>query len=88
MPIQAQHIKTYDLYLFASDGGVILGWHSFEARNDEAALEIAQPLVTQPPVELWQDSTLVKRWDQLPLVECPQSKADVGFLPGALKGQS
>lgn len=67
MRVQGQHMKTYDLYLFAGDRQVILGWHSFEAENDEAALEIAQPLVTEPPVELWQDSTLVQRWERRPL---------------------
>jgi hypothetical protein len=56
-------MKTYDLYLFAPDGKVIRGWHKFEASDDEAAIETAQALVRQPPVELWQQSMLVKRWE-------------------------
>ena len=56
-------MMTYDLYLFAPDGKVIRGWHKFEASDDEAAMENAQALVRQPPVELWRDSLLVKRWD-------------------------
>lgn len=55
-------MKTYDLYMFAADGEVILGWHSFDAADERAALEIAEGLVQQPPAELWQDSTLVRRW--------------------------
>ena len=59
-------LKIYDLYLLARDRGVILGWHSFEAEDDQAAIEIASRLVTQPPVELWLEGNRVKRWDQLP----------------------
>ena len=59
-------MKNYDLYLLAEDRGVILGWHSFEAEDDKAAVEIAKPLITQPPVELWLEGNLVKRWDLLP----------------------
>lgn len=57
-------MKTYDLYLLANDREILLGWHSFEAANDEAAIEIAQALVTQPPAELCRDGALVKRWEQ------------------------
>lgn len=55
-------MKTYDLYLFAADWKIILGWHKFDASDDEAAIEVAQALVNQPPVELWRDGLLVKRW--------------------------
>ena len=56
-------MKTFDLYLFAPEGKMILGWHKFEAADDEAAIENARGLVTQPPVELWRENMLVKRWE-------------------------
>jgi hypothetical protein len=57
-------MKTYDLYLFASDGDVILGWHSFDAAEDREALKIADSLVQLPPAELCQDGKLVKKWER------------------------
>jgi hypothetical protein len=54
---------TYDLYLFAKEGGVVVGWHRFDALQDSDALEIADRLVSQPPAELWRDDSLVKQWD-------------------------
>jgi hypothetical protein len=59
----ARVLKSYDLYLFAADKNLICGWHSFEAVDDHAALEVADVLVIQPPAELWQESTLIKRWE-------------------------
>ena len=56
-------MKTYDLYLFVSEGGIIRGWHSFEAESDEAAIEVADSLVQQAPLELWREESLVKRWE-------------------------
>jgi hypothetical protein len=56
-------MKTYDLYLFASDREIILGWHSFDADGDEPAVEVAAGLAQQGPLELWQDERLVKRWE-------------------------
>jgi hypothetical protein len=55
-------MKTYDLYLFASDREIILGWHSFDADGDERAVEVAAGLAQPGPLELWQDERLVKRW--------------------------
>lgn len=57
-----QHLKTYDLYLLDPDRRVVLGWHKFDAASDEAAIELAQPLITQSPVELWQAEKLVRNW--------------------------
>ncbi len=57
-------LKAYELYLFAPDGKVVVGWHSFDAKDDEAAAEIADGLAQQALLELWQGSTLVKRWEQ------------------------
>ena len=59
-------MRTYDLYMFAADGKVIQGWHKFEAADDDAALAIAKALVKQPPVELWRESILVKKWEPGP----------------------
>lgn len=59
-------MKTYDLYLFSPGREVISGWHSFEAAQDEGALEIADGLVKQPPAELWRDSVLAKCWERQP----------------------
>lgn len=54
---------TFDLYLFAEGKDVVLGWHTFNADDESMALELAEGLVQQPPAELWQGSTLVKRWE-------------------------
>ena len=56
-------LKSYDIYLFAADKDVICGWHRFEAVDDKAALDVAEALVIRQPAELWQEITLVKRWD-------------------------
>ncbi|MCL6683964.1 hypothetical protein [Sphingomonas alba] len=56
-------MKVYDLYLFATEKAVVLGWHSYEADGDQAAIQIANELVKQPPAELWQESNLIKHWD-------------------------
>lgn len=56
-------MKTYDLYLFAKEKAVIVGWHRFDASQDSEALGIAENLVSQPPAELWQGGSLVKHWD-------------------------
>ena len=56
---------TYDLYQFASDQELILGWHKFDAEGDEAAMAIGNALAQQAPLELWQDSRLVKRWESV-----------------------
>lgn len=56
-------MRTYDLYLFAEEGNVIVGWHRFDAPQDSEALAIAEGLVWHPPAELWQAGALVKRWD-------------------------
>jgi hypothetical protein len=56
-------MNTYDLYLFAKEGGVVVGWHRFDALQDSDALEIADRLVSQPPAELWRGGDLVKQWD-------------------------
>jgi hypothetical protein len=56
-------MSTYDLYQFASDQDLILGWHKFDAEDDEAALAIGEGLAQQAPLELWQDNRLVKRWE-------------------------
>jgi hypothetical protein len=58
------HMKTYDLHQFAANGTVPIGWHRFEAADDEAALDIAQALAILPPMELWEDGILIKRWEQ------------------------
>ena len=57
-------MKTYDLYLFVADGELIRGWHSFEAQSDEAAIEVAERLAQQVPLELWREESLVKRWSK------------------------
>ena len=57
-------MKTYDLYQFVSKGGLIRGWHAFEAEGDEAAIEVAEGLAKQTPLELWRDGCLIKRWEQ------------------------
>lgn len=59
-------MKTYDLYLFAKERDVIVGWHRFDASRDSDALEIAENLVSQPPAELWQSGALVKHWEGAP----------------------
>ena len=59
-------MRTYDLYMFAPDGKVIQGWHKFESADDDAAIAIAKALVKQPPVELWRESVLVKKWESEP----------------------
>lgn len=58
-------VQTYDLYLFAPDEKVIAGWHRFEADDDETAVEIAEGLAQQAPLELWQADKLVRRWDTI-----------------------
>jgi hypothetical protein len=60
---RGQRSKTYDLYLLDPDSRVALGWHKFDAASDKAAIELAQPLITQPPVELWQAEKLVRTWE-------------------------
>ena len=55
---------TYDLYMFAENKDVVLGWHSFEAEAHQDALDLAEGLVQQPPAELWQGTALVKRWER------------------------
>ena len=57
-------MKTYDLYMFLSESNLIGGWHSFEAESDGAAIEVAEGLAQQFPLELWQEGSLVKRWEQ------------------------
>lgn len=54
---------TYNLYLFAKEGGVVASWHRFDALQDSDALEIADRLVSQPSAELWRGDSLVKQWD-------------------------
>ena len=56
-------MTTYDLYVLDADSGVILGWHKFEVDDDNAAIEMAQALVRQPPAELWRGDLLVKKWE-------------------------
>lgn len=59
-------MKTYDLYLYATDRELILGWHRFEAEGDETAVQIAVGLAEQQtPLELWQDQSLIKRWEKM-----------------------
>jgi hypothetical protein len=58
-------METYELHHFAGDGKLPIGWHRFEAADDEAALEIAEALAILPPMELWRDNFLVKRWEQV-----------------------
>jgi hypothetical protein len=55
---------TYDLYMFAPEGEVVIGWHRFDADTDEAAVDLAQGLAQQPPLELWKDDVLVRRWEK------------------------
>ena len=56
-------MQTYDLYMFASGQAILLGWHRFEADDDEAAVALADGLAKHPPLELLRDGVLVKRWD-------------------------
>jgi len=64
-------MKIYDLYLFVPDTEVIGGWHKFDAASDEAAIEVAQGLAHEAPLELWRESTLVRRWEEPRRSECP-----------------
>jgi hypothetical protein len=57
-------MKTYDLYLFVADSDLIGGWHRFEAQSDEAAIAVAEGLAQRDPLELWRESSLVKRWEK------------------------
>jgi hypothetical protein len=61
---RGQHLKTYDLYLLDPDSRVALGWHKFDAASDEAAIQLARPLIIQPPGELWQAEKLVMNWER------------------------
>ena len=56
-------MNSYDLYLFDKEGGIVVGWHRFDALEDSDALEIADGLVSQPAAELWRGDLLVKQWD-------------------------
>ena len=56
-------MNSYNLYLYDKEGGVVVGWHRFDALKDSDALEIADGLVSQPPAELWRGDLLVKQWD-------------------------
>ena len=56
-------MNTYDLYLFAKEKYLVVGWHRFDALRDDDALDIAAGLVLQPPAELWKSDSMVKRWD-------------------------
>ena len=56
-------MNSYNLYLYDKEGGVVVGWHRFDALKDSDALEIADGLVSQPPAALWKGDLLVKQWD-------------------------
>ena len=55
-------MNSYDLYLFDKEGGIVVGWHRFDALEDSDALEIADGLVSHPTAELWRGELLVKQW--------------------------
>jgi hypothetical protein len=46
----------------SSENELLVGWHKFEAENDDAAIEIAEGLVRQTASQLWQEERLVKHW--------------------------
>ena len=55
--------NRYDIYVYEPDRDVIIGWNEFEALDDEVAIGTTLSLQLAPPVELWADSKLVKRWE-------------------------
>ena len=68
-------VNKYDFYVFVAGKKVVCGWHSFEAATDDAALKIASDLLPSLPAELWQESTLIKRWES-PCVSARSSVQD------------
>jgi hypothetical protein len=56
-------VNIYDLYRYDPAGNIVVGWHRFEADDDDHALRISEELATHPPAEIWRDQRIVKRWD-------------------------
>jgi len=55
-------MKSYDLYLYDGHQKAVIGWHSFQQRDDQAALSYAEALAQGAPMELWQGETLLRTW--------------------------
>ena len=56
-------MKVYDLYFYGDSNEVIIGWHAFQAPDDETAINVALALAQPVRMELCRDSEIVKRWD-------------------------
>jgi|KBSMisStaDraftv2_1062788.scaffolds.fasta_scaffold5440132_1 hypothetical protein len=63
MDSQESGVKSYDLYVLAPDGRIIVHWEKVESESDDAAIKAARAITSQTPCELWLDERLVKRWD-------------------------
>ena len=59
----------YRLYFMHRFSGYIDHYREFEARDDEAALAIAQGWSEGAPMELWNLHRKLKRWDEVPLID-------------------
>ena len=56
--------RRFDLYRLSPESGLILDWKKIEAEDEEAALRQADSRGGEPPMELWHEGVLVKRWDR------------------------
>jgi hypothetical protein len=57
-------IRRFDFYRLSPESGLILDWQKIEASDEEAALRHADSLGGEPPMELWHEGVLVRRWDR------------------------
>jgi hypothetical protein len=56
-------VKRYDLYVYEPDTEVVIGWHKLKAEDSKSAYVIAHSLGLSGRIELWEDDSVVKRWE-------------------------
>jgi len=58
----SRSFERYDLYMFGKASDVLVGWHTFKANNEDAAVSEAIALAQSARMELWQGDNLIRRW--------------------------